>query len=68
MTDNKEFATCAFCGRLVKKGDMYFEARFFDKYEIIDGEYVYKEYAICEDCHNNVKQKIEFMEEKLYGL
>lgn len=43
MTDNKEFATCSCCGKTVKKGDMYFEAGFFDRYEIVDGEYVYKD-------------------------
>lgn len=55
MTDNKEFATCSCCRKTVKKGDMYFEAGFFDRYEIVDGEYVYKGYAVCEDCHNNGK-------------
>ena len=42
MTDNKDFSTCSCCGKTVKKGDMYFEAVFFDRYEIVDGEYVYK--------------------------
>lgn len=55
MTGNKEFASCSYCGKTVRKGDMYFEASFFDKYEIVDGEYVYKGYAVCEDCHNNGK-------------
>lgn len=53
--DSKELAECGCCGKLVEKGGMYFCNKFFDAYEIVDGEYVYSGYMVCKDCHDNGK-------------
>lgn len=55
MENSKELAACACCGKLVEQGEMYFQKGFFDTYEIVDGQYVYSGYMVCEDCHNNGK-------------
>lgn len=55
MENNNELAVCSYCGKTVRKGDMYFCKDFFDTYEVVDGEYVYSGYMVCEECHNNGK-------------